>query len=105
VKSAARILVVVLLLGVGFVIMQANQTTAAAQSAYEMLDATLDSGGSSLTAEEVHTKLGREPSSTLTPDKHTVIEHYEWSSLMRQHTLKVYYNKAATELMTKIELD
>ena len=104
-KAAVRIVIVVLLLAAGFVILQGNQTTAAAQDAYDMLDASLDAGPTTPTAEEVHEKMGRQPDSVENVDKHHVIENYEFNSMVRSHTLKVHYNKAATMLMTKIEMD
>lgn len=104
-KNVVRILVVVALLAAGFFILQANQTTSAANSDYALLDSSLDSGASGLTADEVHEKLGRQPDSIDEIDKHTVVENYEYSSMFRSHTLKVHYNKAATLLMTKIVMD
>ena len=97
------IVVLAVLLGVAFMLMQREQEArAAAQTAMDSVIEVLDNG---LTPEEVREKLGRKPHVTREPGKHRFVEEYQWKGPMGQHTVYAYYTTGATKLLEAVSLN
>ena len=91
------------LVGAAFLWMsQEQEARAATQEIYDSLEAALDE---SLTMEDVHQRLGREPNVTREPFKKRIVEEYTYKGPLQEHTVYAYYSVAATKLLVAVTIN
>ena len=91
------------LVGAAFLWMsQEQEARAATQEIYDSLEAALDE---SLTMEDVHQRLGREPNVTREPFKKRIVEEYTYKGPLQKHTVYAYYSVAATKLLVAVTIN
>ena len=97
---------VLICLGAAAVVLMIKEqsATASSQQVEQALGAIIDAG-ESLTAEEVHERIGCEPQVTRIPGKHRFVEEYRWNGPMRAHTVYAYYKTGAAKLLEAVSLN
>jgi hypothetical protein len=94
----------VVLLGLGIVMTSEQRARSASQEAHESLAKVIEEGGT-LTHEQVHERLGRDPDESRQPARHRLVEEYRWEGGLETHTVYVYYTTAAAKLLTAVSIN
>lgn len=81
---------------------QEQQARAASQELYSTLAAAVDE---QLTIDEVHERLGREPSKSRNPFRKRLVEEYTYRGPFESHTVYAYYSIAATKILEAASID
>lgn len=107
-RGVAKAIVIVILaaiVGASFLLMtQEQKARASASDANQSLQAKI-TAGESLTPEEVHQLIGRQPHVSRKPGKHRMVEEYRWKGPMGQQVVYAYYTTAATQLLEAVSLN
>lgn len=107
-SGIAKVIVVVILaalVGAAFMIMTQEQKV---RTACEQVHATLSDiivAGDSLTPEQVHKMINRQPHEVRKPGRHRLVEEYRWKGPFSTHTVYAYYTTAATQLLEAVSLN
>jgi hypothetical protein len=73
----------------------------AADEAYRQLDQAL-TNRESMTDTQVHDLIGREPDRSAKDSERILREEYDWKSGIRTHTVCIYYQSAAENLLYRV---
>lgn len=74
------------------------------QTIFRQLTGVIDSG-ESLTPEQVHEQVGREPDATRNPGPHKLVEEYTWKSQLGEQKVYAYYRTGATQLLEAVSIN
>lgn len=98
------VLVVALLAAVLFLYSQTSAQSAATSAFNELQEALNET--ESLEPVDVQAIVGKEPASTnANPELKETTEEYVWSSMLKSFVVKATYDKRATQLLKRVELE
>ena len=100
-SSLLRIMLLVVLAVLCVCLVFDRSARGKADEAYRALDEVLISG-KTLTDEEVHELIGREPDHSSQREDRMLKEEYVWSAGFRKHTVYVFYQSAAANLLHSV---
>jgi hypothetical protein len=107
-NTAVRPIIFALIAGavaVAAYIMHREQAARAeSQAFFQEIGDIIDSGDSP-TPDVVQAKRGRAELTERSPDLHTFVEEYTWTSPLGKHIVYVYYRSYATKLAEAISID